>query len=240
MKALIFAAGRGVRMRPLTEHTPKPLLQAGGKPLIVWQLERLADAGVRHVLINTAHLGPQFPPALGDGSRWGMRIDYLHEGDEPLETGGGMLAALPLLEREPFLVVNGDVWCDADFATLPREPVGLAHLLLVDNPPHHAQGDFVIDHQGGLRRSGEERLTYAGIGVFRRELLDDWKRVIGPLPAKDANPPRFKLAPLLFDAIDRGLVSGQRHSGGWVDVGTPQRLADLDAMLGARAGRAAK
>lgn len=236
MKALIFAAGRGERMRPLTEHTPKPLLQAGGKALIVWQLERLAAAGVRHVVINTAHLGAQFPLALDDGSRWGLRIDYLHEGDEPLETGGGMLGALSLLGSDPFLVVNGDVWCDADLAMLPHEPVAIAYLLLVDNPPHHRQGDFAIDHDGMLHRLGGARLTYSGIGVFRPELLDDWQRVIGPLPQKDANPPRFKLAPLLFDAIDRGLVHGHHHHGKWIDVGTPRRLAELNAMLNAQAG----
>lgn len=235
MKALIFAAGRGERMRPLTEYTPKPLLQASGKPLIVWQLQRLAAAGVRHVVINTAHLGAQFPPALGDGSSWGLRIDYLFEGDEPLETGGGMLGALSLLGSDPFLVVNGDVWCDADLAALPREPAEIAHLLLVDNPPHHPQGDFAIDHESLLHRTGDKRLTYSGIGVFRRELLDDWRRVIGPLPQKDANPPRFKLAPLLFDAIDRGRVSGQHHPGKWIDVGTPQRLAELNAILGEQA-----
>ena len=169
--ALIFAAGRGERMRPLTDHTPKPLLTVRGKPLIVWHLEKLAAAGVNYVVVNTSHLAEQFPAALGDGSRWGLRIRYAYEGEEPLETGGGMLNALPLLGSEPFIAVSGDIWTDADFTTLPREPTGLAHLLLVDNPPHHPEGDFALDAQGLVHDAGVPRSTFSGIGVYRPQLL---------------------------------------------------------------------
>ncbi|MDE2308349.1 MAG: nucleotidyltransferase family protein, partial [Xanthomonadaceae bacterium] len=173
--ALIFAAGLGERMRPLTERTPKPLLPVGGKPLIVWHLEKLAAIGVHYVVINTSHLAGQFPEALGDGSRWGLRIRYAYEGEAPLETGGGMLNALPLLGREPFIAINGDIWTDADFAGLPAEPQGLAHLLLVDNPAHHPHGDFALDAQGLLRDAGEAKLTFSGLGVYRRQFLDGWR-----------------------------------------------------------------
>ena len=230
--ALIFAAGLGERMRPLTDHTPKPLLPVGGKPLIVWHLEKLAAAGVHYVVINTSHLAEQFPDMLGDGSRWGLRIRYAYEGSTPLETGGGMLNALPLLGHEPFLVVSGDVWCDADFATLPAAPEGVAHLLMVDNPAHHPNGDFRLDEQGRLHDDGGPRLTYSGIGVFRRELLDGWFEVVGDAPGADAKPPRFKLRPLLETAMAYGRVGGSHHRGAWTDVGTPARLAQLESALG--------
>ncbi|MGB5851097.1 MAG: nucleotidyltransferase family protein [Rhodanobacter sp.] len=226
--ALIFAAGRGERMRPLTDRTPKPLLCVGGKPLIVWHLERLAAAGVHYVVINTSHLAEQFPATLGDGSRWGLRIRYAYEGPAPLETGGGMLNALPLLGSEPFLAISGDVWCDADLVGLPMEPAGLAHLLLVDNPPHHPEGDFALDRQGLVHASGEPRLTFSGIGVFRRELLDGWRELAGPAAGEGAAPV-FKLRQLLLGAMERQAVSGSRHHGAWADVGTPERLAQLDA-----------
>jgi N-acetyl-alpha-D-muramate 1-phosphate uridylyltransferase len=229
--ALIFAAGLGERMRPLTDHTPKPLLSVGGKPLIVWHLEKLAAAGVHYVVINTSRLAAQFPDMLGDGSRWGLRIRYAYEGPTPLETGGGMLHALPLLGPEPFLVVSGDVWCDADFSALPAAPQGLAHLLMADNPVHHPRGDFRLDAQGRLHDDGERRLTYSGIGLFRRELLDGWPEVVGDAPGADAKPPRFKLRPLLETAIARGKVDGSHHRGTWIDVGTPARLAQLEAEL---------
>ena len=155
MKALIFAAGLGERMRPLTLHTPKPLLAVAGKPLIVWHLERLAACGVRDIVVNTAWLAEQFPAMLGDGSRWGVRLRFMHEGDTPLETGGGILNALPALGEDPFLVVNGDIWTDFDFATLPREPRGQAHLVLVDNPTQHPHGDYRLDTQGLLHHDRE-------------------------------------------------------------------------------------
>ena len=231
MKALVFAAGLGERMRPLTERTPKPLLEAGGKPLIVWHLEKLAALGVREVVINTSWLAEQFPAALGDGRRWGLRLHFLPEGPVPLETGGGMRNALPLLGEAPFLAVNGDIWTDHDFARLPREPRGEAHLVLVDNPDHHPRGDFALDCDGRVRADGEARLTFAGIGVYRPGLLRDWRTVIGDAPGADETPPRFKLAPLLAAAMARGAVSGEHHRGRWTDVGTPERLAALDRAL---------
>lgn len=231
MKALVFAAGKGERMRPLTERTPKPLLQAGGKPLIAWHLERLAAFGVREVVVNTAWLADRFAPALGDGGRWGLRLHLLHEGAEPLETGGGMLNALPLLGDAPFLAINGDIWSDFDFATLPDAPAGLAHLVMVDNPDHHPGGDFVLHADGRLSDGPGPRLTFAGIAVYRPALLAGWAEVIGDAPGADELPPRFKLAPLLRAAMARGAVTGQHHTGAWTDVGTPGRLADLDARL---------
>ena len=237
MNALIFAAGLGERMRPLTAHTPKPLLEAGGKPLIVWHLEKLAALGVRRVVVNTSWLAPRFPELLGDGSRWGLSLQFVYEGDTPLETGGGMLNTLKRLNDggphdSPFLAVNGDIWTDYDFAALPREPEGDAHLVLVDNPPQHPAGDFAL---AGARvvRDGPRRLTFSGIGMYRPALLEHWREVIGAAPGADASPPRFKLAPLLHDAIGRGRVTGEHHRGRWTDVGTPQRLAALDVALAA-------
>ena len=229
--ALIFAAGLGERMHPLTDHTPKPLLRVGGKPLIVWHLEKLAAAGVHYVVINTSHLAEQFPAALGDGSRWGLRIRYAYEGPTPLETGGGMLNALPLLGSEPFLVISGDVWCDTDFAGLPLKPDGLAYLLMVDNPSHHPFGDFALDADGVLHEDGDPKLTFSGIGVFRTGFLRRWAEQVGDAPGADKQPPRFKMRPLLEAAMREGAVRGQLHAGRWTDVGTPERLARLDAEL---------
>ena len=229
--ALIFAAGLGERMRPLTNHTAKPLLQAGGKRLIEWHLEKLAAVDVRYVVINTSHLAEQFPEALGDGSRWGLRIRYAYEGPTPLETGGGMLNALSLLGPEPFITVSADVWTDADLATLPAEPRGTGHLLMVDNPAHHPAGDFGLDEQGLIHQdSSAPRLTYSGIGVFRRELLDDWRELIHDAGAEQ-NPPRFKLRPLFERAIARQQLTGSHYRGAWTDVGTPERLHELDQRL---------
>lgn len=229
--AMIFAAGRGERMRPLTDVTAKPLLEVGGRRLIEWHLQKLAALGIRDVVINTSHLAAQFPQTLGDGSRWGLHIHYLDEGPVPLETGGGMLNALPSLGSDPFLLVNGDVWTDLDFAKLPEQPRGDAHLVLVDNPPHHADGDFALADDGAVQAEGAARLTYAGIGVFRPGLFRNWRAIVGKVDGVDLRPPRFRLLPLLVDAMHRGAVSGQHHSGRWVDVGTPQRLGELDAGL---------
>ena len=215
MRALIFAAGRGERMRPLTDATPKPLLSVGDKSLIEWHLQSLARAGVRDVVINTSHLAEQFPAVLGDGARWGLHIAYSYEGPEPLETGGGMLRALPLLGDAPFVAVNADIFTDFDFSTLPQSPSGLAHLVLVDNPKHHSRGDFALDH--GLIHD-EPRLTFAGIGVYRPELL------AGHTPGK------FALAPVLRAAMRDGKISGEHFRGAWSDIGTPQRLAEIDAQ----------
>ena len=243
MKALIFAAGLGERMRPLTDMTPKPLLPVGGKPLIVWHLEKLAAIGVRDVVINTSWLAEQFPRALGDGGRWGLRLQYSYEGERPLETGGGMLHALPLLadgsaaddatsRDEPFLLVNGDVWTDYDFAALTREPEGLAHLVMVDRPPQATHGDFALDADGRVRSDGANALTYAGLGVFRPQLLDGWRAHTSDAGA-DETPPRFRLAPVLRAHMATGAISGEHHRGRWTDVGTPERLAVLDAELSA-------
>ena len=231
MKALILAAGLGERMRPLTNTTPKPLLQAGGKPLIAWHLEKLAALGATDVVVNTSWLASQFPETLGDGSRWGLRLHYRFEGDTPLETGGGMHNALGLLADAPFLAVNGDVWTDFDFALLPAELPGLAHLVLVDNPPQHPAGDFAMHDDGRVDSDGEPRLTFAGIGMYRASLFDDWRSIIGDVAGVDETPPRFKLAPLLRAAMARGQVAGTHHAGRWTDVGTPERLAELDASL---------
>jgi MurNAc alpha-1-phosphate uridylyltransferase len=219
--ALIFAAGRGERMRPLSDATPKPLLRAGGKRLIEWHLENLAAAGVREVVINTSHLAEQFPAALGDGARWDLRILWSYEGPEPLETGGGMQRALPLLGAAPFIVVNGDIWTDFAFSTLPQEPTGLAHLVLVDNPPHHPHGDFVL-RENRLLDEDEGRLTFAGLGVYRPELL------AGQQAGK------YSIVPLLRAAMRAGPVGGEHFRGGWSDIGTPARLAELDAQLARR------
>jgi MurNAc alpha-1-phosphate uridylyltransferase len=234
MKALIFAAGKGERMRPLTERTPKPLLIAGGKSLIVWHLEKLATLGVRDVVINTAWLAEQFPATLGDGSRWGLRLHYSYEGVEPLETGGGMLHALPLLGDEPFLAINGDIWTDYDFARLPREPTGLAHLVMVANPDHNARGDFVLDDGGHIHSDGDRKLTFAGIGVYRPELFADWRAVIGDTDGAKETQPRFGLTPLLRAAMAHSQVSGELWHSAWSDIGTPQRLVQLDADFRSR------
>ena len=216
--AMILAAGRGERLRPLTDHTPKPLIEVGGKPLIEHHLERLAAAGITRVVINLAHLGEQIRQHLGDGDHWGISIEYSVEGEraeEALETAGGIRQALDRLGAR-FLLVNGDVLTDVDYATLLRRGLpgdSLAHLLLVDNPPHNPSGDFALDH-GRLQTGGDERLTYAGIGLFRGELFAN-------LP-----PGRRALGPVLREAIDAGQVSGEQHRGEWLDVGTKERLAE--------------
>ena len=224
MKAFILAAGRGERMRPLTDSTPKPLLMAGGKPLIVWHLERLAAAGFREVVINHAHLGERIEAALGDGSRWGLHIRYSPEPPGALETAGGIANALPLLGSEAFLVVNGDVYCDFDFGRFFRLTVEgwkpAAHLVMVDNPAHHAGGDFSLDGERVIYANGEQTLTYAGIGIFSPAFFADVKP--GTV---------MKLRPLLDAAIAAGTLTGERFAGRWVDVGTPQRLAELDQEL---------
>ncbi|HZV54166.1 MAG TPA: nucleotidyltransferase family protein [Rhodocyclaceae bacterium] len=216
---MILAAGRGERMRPLTDRTPKPLLPVAGKPLIVWHLERLAKAGIRDVVINHAHLGDQIEALLDDGSAWGVSIRYSEEPPGALETAGGIANALALLGDEPFLVVNGDIWCDLDFATLPPLAAGdLAHLVLVANPPHHPIGDFDLQRDRVL--GVPPRLTFAGIGIYRPELFAALER------GKPA-----KLAPLLRAAMAADKVSGQLYAGLWIDVGTPERLAELDRHL---------
>lgn len=231
MKALILAAGLGERMRPLTNTTPKPLLEAGGKPLIAWHLEKLAAIGIDEIVINTSWLAEQFPEALGDGSRWGLKLHYSYERARPLETGGGMWNALPQLGDAPFLAVNGDIWSDYDFARLPKELDGDAHLVLVDNPGHNARGDFALRDDGAMESDGRHRLTFAGIGVYRPSLFDRWRDIVGAVQGAAETPPRFKLAPLLRAAMKQGRLTGELHDGRWTDVGTPERLAQLDAEL---------
>lgn len=219
MKAMILAAGKGERMRPLTLHTPKPLVQVAGVPLIEYHIRALAAAGFTELVINHAWLGKQIEDYLGDGWRFGVRIVYSPEG-EPLETGGGIFKALPLLGAEPFLVVNGDVFTDYAFAALRQPLVGLAHLVLVDNPAHHPQGDFIL--AAGQVHDGEatgERLTYSGLAVLHPRLF------------AGSAPGAFKLAPLLREAMAAGQVSGEHYGGCWVDVGTHERLAEVERLL---------
>ncbi len=235
MKALIFAAGLGERMRPLTDTTPKPLLVVGGKRLLEWHLEKLADCGIEDVVINTSWLAEQFPQVLGDGVRWGLRITYSHEGGMPLETGGGMWNALPLLGDDPFLLINGDIWTDFNFAGLPKEPTGLAHLVMVDRPPQASHGDFALDGDGFVRADGEQPLTYSGIGVYRPQLFDGWREIV-TAPAIVDGKPKFPLAPLLRAHMAAGGITGEHHRGRWTDVGTPERLAQLEAELAVENG----
>lgn len=221
MKAMILAAGRGERMRPLTDHTPKPLLQVGGKALIEHLIEALVSAGFRELVINHAHLGERIEAVLGNGARYGVQIVWSREPEGALETGGGIQRALPLLGDAPFLAVNSDIWTDYPFGRLQREPDGLAHLVLIDNPPHHPQGDFALQ-DGQVRPEGEHQLTFSGIGLYRPELF------------QDCQPGKFPLAPLLRAAMQRGAVSGEHYRGVWLDIGTPERLAALDRDLSGR------
>ena len=218
MKAMILAAGRGERMRPLTDHTPKPLLKVGGKPLIVWHLERLAAAGFKEIVINHAHLGAQIEAALGNGAPWGLSIKYSPE-KTALETAGGIANALPLLGSEPFLVVNGDTFTEIDFAFLHLKINMLAHLVLIDNPPQHLQGDFAIQ-DGMLKNTGIQMLTFSGVGVYHPDLFAD---IVSGEPAK--------LAPLLRKSIDNNAATAQYYQGVWHDIGTPERLKNLDESL---------
>lgn len=215
MKAMVLAAGLGERMRPLTEHIPKPLLEIHGKPLLQYHIEALASAGIRELVINHGRLGHMIEQRFGDGAGLAVEIVYSPEGETPLETGGGIQRALTLLGCNPFIVVNADVWTDYDFAKLPREPKGLAHLVLVNNPPHHKKGDFFL-HGDKVLESGNNRLTYAGIGVYSPHLFKDRKDV------------SFPLASLLRTAISEGNVNGEYFSGAWLDVGTPERIAELN------------
>ncbi len=242
MIAMLLAAGRGERMRPLTDHTPKPLLEVAGKPLIAWHIENLVRAGIREIVINHAHLGAQIEKALGDGSRFGAHIQYSSEG-KALETAGGIAYALPLLlpspfgggiegGGEPFAVINSDIFCDYNFARLPERAAGLkasgdaAHLVLVSNPAQHPNGDFHL-HDGRILPTSDQRLatndlkfTFSGIGIYQPVLFKD-------IPRGSIAP----LAPLLRAQIVLGKVSGEHHQGFWVDAGTPQRLAELDSQV---------
>lgn len=219
MKAMILAAGRGERMRPLTDECPKPLLRAGDKPLLQYHLEALARAGIQEVLINLAWKGAMIRETFGDGRALGLRIQYSDEGTAALETGGGIFKALPQLGPEPFLVVSGDVWTDFDFASVATQlsAADLAHFVLVPNPPFHQKGDLGVVE--GRIMDAEPRYTYANIGVFRPEFF------------AACSPGKFALAPLMFAAARAGRVSGELYTGRWFNVGTPQQLAELDRAL---------
>jgi len=223
---MILAAGRGERMRPLSDAVPKPLLAVGGKPLIVWQIEALARAGFRNLVINAAHLAPQLMAALADGAAFGVRIAWSLE-PEPLETAGGIATAMPWLPEGPVLVVSGDIWTRFDYASLAARVDAMAraaapprvHLVMVPNPPFHPSGDFALEGSQ-IRRTGPTMLTFGNIGVYDTALLRELPRGV-----------RLKLLPLYHDWIARGLVSGERYDGPWANVGTPADLAALDAAL---------
>jgi len=227
---MILAAGRGERMRPLTDHTPKPLLEVGGKALIVWHIERLVAAGITELVINHAHLGAQIEQALGDGSRFGAHIQYSAE-TRALETAGGIANALTMLGDQPFAVVNGDIYCGYDFARLHGHAAALqasgdtAHLVLVDNPAHNPAGDFPLHDErlvldSSILHPSSCKLTFSGIGLYHPALF-------AHIPRGSVAP----LAPLLREQIALSKVSGEHHQGLWVDVGTPQRLHELDLQL---------
>jgi MurNAc alpha-1-phosphate uridylyltransferase len=223
---MILAAGRGERMRPLSDATPKPLLRAGGKPLIVWQVEALARAGFVHVVINVAQFGDQLMNALGDGRAFGIRIEWSQEA-EPLETAGGIATASPLLPPGPALIVSGDIWTRFDYASLRARiaEVGRArtaprvHLVMVPNPPYHVGGDFVLDADR-VSIDGKERLTFGNIGIYDTALFRELPRGV-----------KLKMLPLYHAWIRAGFVSGERYDGPWANVGSPAELAALDAAL---------
>ncbi len=222
MKVMILAAGCGKRLRPLTDHTPKPLIEVGGKPLVVHHLEKLAAAGFREIVINLGHLGSKIPEVLGDGTAWNLRIDYSDEGPDPLETGGGLAKALPLLGQDVFLVVNGDVWCDLDFAAIPKTlPPGDDVLLyLVPKPAWRERGDFSLTPEDRVVEAEEPDLLYAGIALYHPRILDG------------AKVEKFSIVPRLRAAISGNRVGGIRHDGTWDDVGTPERLEAIRANFG--------
>lgn len=228
MKAMILAAGRGERMRPLTDHAPKPLLDVGGKALIVWHLERLAAAGFREVVINHAHLGAQIESALGDGSRFGISIAYSPEPDGALETAGGVVQALPLLGPQPFLLISGDIYVECDYRTLAAQPLradATALMWMVDNPPWHAMGDFAI-RDGKLLRDGEPKMTYANIGVFTPVFFAGIERGA-----------RLPMLPLFKRGIEAGAIDAARFTGMWDNLGNPEQLHKLDTLLRSRSSR---
>lgn len=221
MRAMILAAGRGERMRPLTDTTPKPLLKVAGQCLIEYHIKNLVAAGFTEIVINHAHLGEQIEQTLGDGQDYGAQLRYSPE-SVALETGGGIFKALPLLGNAPFLVVNGDVWSNYPFAQLRQALIGLGYLVLVNNPDHHPQGDFAIINNR-VYQEATQCLTFSGIAVYHPDLF------------KDCQAGRFALAPLLIKAMETGQISGEHYKGQWIDVGTPERLQRLQRLLDSNA-----
>lgn len=220
MRAMILAAGKGERMSPLTNKIPKPLLEILGRPLIAWHLEKLAKAHFKEIVINHAYLGEMIESYVGDGSKWGLKVDYSREGN-PLETAGGIKRALPLLGNEPFLAINADVFTDLDYSILKNRNLNdfQGHLVMVENPAHHPYGDFVLNNNQ-IELEGENKLTFSGIAIYQPEIF------------KEINiEPVAKLAPILKKLIDRGCISGEKYHGLWFDIGTPVRLEEINFFL---------
>jgi MurNAc alpha-1-phosphate uridylyltransferase len=216
MRAMILAAGRGERMRPLTDHTPKPLLTVHNKPLIVYHIEAMADAGIHDIVINVGHLPQQFEATLGDGQKFGVNIHYSYE-ELVLETGGGIVKALPLLGTDPFLVVSGDILTDFSFVQLPKSPIGLAHLVMVNNPSHHPRGDYALA-DGYVQAEGENLLNFAGIGVYRPELFESF------------TPTRFRLPSVFQKPLQEKLITGEHYKGLWHNIGTVEQLQHVNKL----------
>ena len=219
MKAMILAAGRGERMRPLSDRLPKPLLSVGGKRLIEYRLEALRAAQISECVINISYQANKIRDFLGDGKKWGLSIQYSDEGKQPLESAGGIIKALPFFDNDLFVLINADIWTDYDLNYLPAELTGLAHLVLVDNPQHNSDGDFYFDSDR-LARKGTAKLTYSGISVFNPDLF------------KNCKPGRQSLKPILLNAIEQNLVSGEHYHGQWLDIGTPERFNQIQKLVG--------
>jgi len=219
MRAMILAAGRGERLRPLTDSLPKPLVEVGGKPLIEHHLQALAEAGFTEIVINQGHLGNMLRSALGDGERWDINIHWSNEQPEALETGGGILQALPLLGSSPFLVVNGDIWTDYPYSRLRAITCDWAHLVMIPNPPHNLGGDFALLN-ARIRIEGGDKLTYSGIGVYHPRLFGD------------CTPGKFSVVPLLRSTMENHLITGEIYKGGWEDIGTLERLEAVRVIIG--------
>lgn len=219
MKAMILAAGRGERMRPLTDTTPKPLLSVAGKPIIQYTIEQLVEAGFKEIVINISYLGQQIKDTLGTGAQFGASIKYSDEGDTALETAGGISNAMHLLGDDAFLVVNGDIANDYDFSQLYNKNISLAHLVLIKNPPHHQNGDFYLSNIGQVSERGQQSLTYSGIGLFHPKLF------------MGLEPGINKLGPLLRKVMSNNEVTGEKFNGYWLDIGTPERLNEMKNQL---------
>ena len=222
MKAMILAAGRGERLRPLTDNIPKPLVPVAGRPIIEYTIDALERAGYKDLIINVAHLGDKIEMCLREANRFNVKISYSREGPVGLETGGGIFRALPLLGKDPFVVVNGDIFCEFAYQTLAGKPRGLAHIILVPNPDHNPCGDFSLTDGGAVYEGGNQSYTFSGIGIYRPELFEGCKGG------------KFPLAPILQQAMRRGEVSGEVYQGLWMDLGTLERLHALEKRVAAR------